>query len=312
VATVAAVIATTRNGTSNAPAATQPAYAGYTWQLTGLTDRNGSIAGLGSVPARIAFSTTAVSGTLDNASIFGHYSPTPDGYALSDIGFAGTSSKIARTGDLRIGHAFASVFVHATGRHLEPSRPASVVARETGDRLVLQANGITLRLSRTGPSGLSPIIDAVGYRWHAVALTDSHGRLAVPSRLGVFIGFDRDGLVVARDTVAPVSGRFGLTGTGYVVSDTAIGASGSAGTAGSTVTRVRAAVDALVARNAMVNATLTGNTLTLHRDGITLTLQRGRAVPQYRMTITEADGSATAESAPNPPITGGNSVPVTP
>jgi hypothetical protein len=267
---------------------------------------------LGSSPAQIAFSSKPVSGTLAGASIFGHYSPTPDGYALTDIGLAGTSTDITHSGDLRIGHDFASVFVHANGRNLDPRRAASVVARVTGDQLVLQANGVTLRLARTGPSGLSPIIDAVGYSWRAVTLTDSHGRLAVPSRLGAFIGFDRDGLVVARDTVAPVSGRFGLTGTGYVVSDTAVGASGSVGNAGPTATRVRAAVDALVASNAMVNATLSGRKLTLHRDGITLTLQRGRAVPQYRMTITGVDGSATVESAPNPPITESNSVPVTP
>ena len=312
VATVAAVIATTRSGTSNAPAATQPPYAGYAWKLTGLTDGQGSITGLGSIPAQIAFSDSAVSGTFDNASIFGHYSPTPDGYALTDIGLAGTSTDITHSGDLRIGHAFASFFVHVNGRNLVPSRPASVVARETGDRLVLQANGVTLRLSRTGPSGLSPIIDAVGYNWRAVALTDSHGRLTVANRVGAFIGFDRNGLVVARDTVAPVSGRFGLTGTGYVVSDTAVGASGSTGNAGPTVTRVRAAVDAMVASNAMVTASINGTTLTLQRDGTTLTLQRAAAAPQYRMTIKPLNGSATAESAPITPITEGNSVSVTP
>jgi hypothetical protein len=311
VATIAAVIATTRNGTSNAPAATQAAYAGYAWQLTEVTDRRSTV-DVASVPAQIAFSNTAVSGTLADASIFGHYSPTPDGYVLTDIGFAGTATDIARSGDQRIGHDFASVFVHAKGRDLDPRRPASVVARVTGDRLVLQANGITLRLSRTGPSGLSPIIDAVGYSWHAVALTDSHGRLAVPTRLGAFIGFERTGLVSARDTVAPVSGRFGLTGTGYVVSDTAVGASGSIGNGGPTAARVRAAVDAMVASNAMVTATLNGRTLTLHRDGITLTLHRRQVVPQYRFTITEGAASATAESAPDTPLTGGNSVSVTP
>jgi hypothetical protein len=310
VATVAAVIATTRNGTSNAPAATQPAYAGYAWKLSGLTDGQGSIAGLGSVPAQIAFSDTAVSGTFDNASIFGHYSQTADGYALTDIGLAGTSGEIARSGDLRVGHAFASVFVHTNGRDLDPSRPASVAARVTGDRLVLQANGITLRLSRTGPSGLSPIIDAVGYTWRVTALQDRQGELSVPQRLGAQIGFDRTG-VVSANGLHRSQGRFALTSGGYVVADSATSAANGYVGHNPVIVREIRALDAVMERNAMLSATINGKTLTLRRDGTALTLHRGEPEPRYRFTITGA-GSASVEPTPNTPITEGNSVSVSP
>jgi hypothetical protein len=315
VATVAAVIAVTRTGSTNGPAGTHPAYAGYAWQLTAVTDRHGYV-DVASVPAQIAFSDTAVSGTLAGASIFGHYAPTSDGYAVTDIGLAGTEGILPDRSELRISTAFASVFASTgTGRQVDPSHPASVAAQVTGNHLVLQANGVALRLSRVGPSGLSPVIDAVGYTWRVTALRDRHGRLTIPGRLVADVSFDRSGEVVANDLVAPISGRFGLSGTGYIVSDTATGASGSADTASPTVVRVRAAVDAMVASNVQVTATLDGNTLTLQRNGITLTLQRGHPEPAAQFT---AGGSATATSAPSiesttEAVTGpGNSVTGTP
>ena len=300
VATVAAVIATS-NGTSNAPAG-NPAYAGYTWQLTEVTDQRSTI-DVASVPAQIAFSNTAVSGTLAGASIFGHYSPTPDGYALTDIGFAGTSGKIADRSELGIGSPFASVFVHANGRNLDPNRPASVVAQVTGDRLVLQANGVTLRLSKVGPSGLLPMVDAAGYTWRVTGLTDREGQLAVAQRLGATVGFDRAGHVVGNDTVNTYQGRYGLTNGGYVVADSATGTAVGYGGQTPTILRLIPAVDAMVSSNAPVTATLESTTLTLRHDGITLTLQRGNAQRPYRFTMTAANDSGTPESAPNTPIT---------
>jgi hypothetical protein len=310
VATVAGVIAT-NNGTSNTPAGNHPPYAGYTWQLKQVTNHRSTIDVAGA-PGLIAFSDTAVSGTLADASIFGHYSPTSNGYSLTDIGFAGTSSKIADGSELRVGPAFASVFVHANGRNLDPNRPASVVAQVTGNRLVLQANGVTLRLDKIGPSGLSPVIDAVGYTWNAVSLTDRQGRLSIPARFNATIGFDRYGMIAARDIIAPVSGRFGLTRSGYVLSDTMFGASGSTGSETPVVSRVRSAVDAMVSSNAAVLVTVNDNTLTLHRNGITLTLDRGDVQPQTRISITEATGSQFSPPAPTPITEPGDSVPATP
>jgi len=310
VATVAAVIATS-NGTSNAPAGDHPAYAGYTWKLTGLTDRQGSLAKLGSVPAQIAFSNTAVVGTVDNASIFGHYRTTSDGYAVTDIALAGSDGPITDHGELRIGTAVATVFVRNPNRPSPNlSQRAVVTAQMSGDRLVLQANGVTLRLSKVGPSGLSPVIDAVGYTWRAVSLTDGQGQLVIASRLKTMIAFERFGEVDATTSGATTLARFGLTGTGYVVSDTTKHDSQFSYSSQPRVTR---AIDAMVASNAVVSVAINDNTMTLRRGQTTLTLDRGEAQPQTRMSITKATGSQFSPPAPNTPITEpGDSVAATP
>lgn len=291
VATVAATIA--HDSGSNGPAA-HPPYAGYTWRLTGLTDSRGPVATLASVPARISFSDTAVIGTVDDASISGHYRATAHGYHLTDIGVAGASTSIHGHNEMRIGDAFGRLFLN-DDTTLKPANLATVTVRVSGEHLVLQANRVTARLSRVGPSQLSPMIDAVGYTWHVQAVTDAQGRLTIPRRSHGSIGFARYGLVLARDTTNTLEARFGLTGHGYVVghrlSSTARGHVGQDPTA----RRLEAAVDTMVDSDAPVSATVDGDTLTLRRHGITLSLRRGAPMPDS--LIVSGSGGASRPTA---------------
>jgi hypothetical protein len=296
VASVVAALTLTGHGSSG-PAGNHPAYAGYAWQLIGLTDRHGPIPDAASVPGQIAYSDTAVSGTLASASIFGHYQPTSHGYQLTDLGIAGGATSIRDRSQARIGNAFGRLFLdNAQIVTARPSDLATVTAHVSGKLLVLQANGVTMRLSRIGPARLSPVIDAVGYTWNVQALTDEHGQLTIPHRLHATVGLARYGLVLVKDTVNTLEGEFGLSNDGYVVghqvSSTANGYAGH----DPTVLRLKAAVDAMVARNAAVTASVDGDTLTLHRGAITLTLQRGATMP----TETIESGGASASLVPAP------------
>jgi hypothetical protein len=110
------------------------------------------------------------------------------------------------------------------------------------------------------------------------------------------VGLARYGLVLVKDTVNTLEGEFGLSNDGYVVghqvSSTANGYAGH----DPTVLRLKAAVDAMVARNAAVTASVDGDTLTLHRGAITLTLQRGATMPTE--TIESGGASASLVAAP--------------
>lgn len=298
VGSVAAVIAVTRHGTgSNGSAGARPAYAGYAWQMTALTDRRGPIADAASVHAQIEFSDSAVIGTLTGGSVFGRYQATSDGYDVTHVGLAGLQLDPARvsSSEKRIGHDLVKLFMHSQGGVFYPSRSATVVARVSDDHLELQASGITMQLSRVGPSRPSPMIDAIGYTWNVLTLTDKHGRLTLPSRLHATIEFDRYGLVIGNDTVNTAKARFGLTGDGYVVAHrvttSAVGYAGQ----DPTLTRLIAAVNTMVSGDAAVIATIDSDTLTLHRNGIALTLHRSiRKPPTVDMYIT---GYATAGGA---------------
>jgi hypothetical protein len=296
VASAAVAIALTRGNRSPGPAAA-PAYAGYTWRVTAVTDRLGRVPDVAAVPVRIAYSDTAVSGTVAGASIFGHYRSTSRGYQLSDVGVNGAGAVSSRK-PLRIGSDVAHVFMtRSAGAASGLGEPAAVAARVSGHQLVLHANGITLRLTRVGPAHLSPMIDAVGYIWRVEALTDVHGQLTIPHRLHAALAFDRYGLLLARDAVNRLAGQFGLSNDGYVIRTRSI--SRGAGTAGhdATARRLRAAVDAMVEKRAAVTATVDGDTLTLRRGGTTLTLHRGARMPALGEAV-QSSGSGGSGPAP--------------
>jgi hypothetical protein len=200
-----------------------------------------------------------------------------------------------------------------------PTRSARLVAA-TAAAAAVAAIAVVVPLLATGhgadPAATQPAVtqpDAMagvrGYRWDVTGLHDAHGTLAVPQALRADIGFARTGVVLGRDGVNTLTGRYRATATGYRVTDTAMTAIGAVGP-DPVRDRVTAAVDAMFAvgrtgaPGLAVTVALSGNSLRLRQGATALTLVRAGTQPDAGMASAPATGTS-ATSAGSAACAGG-------
>ena len=144
--------------------------------------------------------------------------------------------------------------------------------------------------SSRGATGGSSISGAVGYRWRLTQLVDSQGKLSASSARPAQIGFTRDGYVLGDDTVNALQGIYHLEPGGYRVTDSASSAAGTTGGDPMQERTTRAVDDMFISTTTsltdtpppvMVQASRQGDTLTLHRGAVTLTLRRAGDQPDF-------------------------------
>jgi hypothetical protein len=167
-----------------------------------------------------------------------------------------------------------------------------------------------------GQAGTDPLAGVIGYRWRVIQLADQRGAVSLPKSLDAQIGFTRDGYVLGNDTVNAMQGKYQVTAGGYTVRD---GGGTLAGYVGDDPLRTRLinAVDAMfvtvVATGEqtppplIVQASLTSGTLTLRRDGTTLTLEQHGRQPDFfaqspSATPTGATGRIEGTLQISPPL----------
>jgi hypothetical protein len=164
---------------------------------------------------------------------------------------------------------------------------AGVVALVVGITVVANHHGNT---PVSGPATVSTrpsVSSVVGYRWAVTQVRDAEGTVAVPAGSGAYIGFTRDGYLLANDTLNPMQANYELTDSGYRVDNAAVGLIGLGPGAESDWLRIIAGIDAVfvptISDPAPLSVTVRfeGDTLTLSHADVTLTLRKTGAQPDF-------------------------------